>query len=478
MNENQELSLQDLLYVVLKGWRLLLSCVLILSVLFTGHAMLQNATLSFDEAEIKAKIEALAKDEDAELLNLKKKLEDDQKTLNSAKAALQNSILLNLDPEAKPVAKMTIAIELTETNRDFQEEALLIDNLVRHYTKTQNTEELAAAVNHYGGYSISQGNILELTQITIDEDDPSLLLLTAAYKDEETARGIAYAIFQYFEKEVRLLTQTVARHALTLEDLTTQTESDASIAQQRQKQLDQIADLEAKVADDEAAIDELAEARLEEENRAKLPLRLAIGIVLGLMIAIGWIFADAMLHGRIRDADDVRRRIDIPIIGTMILSDAMQGEKKKGAAIDAWLDRLFGKDEPLLSPQESQLYTAASLGNRVIAASRDNPQKEVDRVLCTGSEDPEPFIEVLNKTIKNHPNNTKESFLFAFDLKSGPDPRHFPQTLLQLGESDAVVLVEQERQSRFRDLEAILEQLSGMGKPVLGLILVKKQPDG
>lgn len=153
--------------------------------------------------------------------------------------------------------------------------------------------------------------------------------------------------------------------------------------------------------------------------------------------------------------------------------------------VDAWIDRLFGIDQQIQTPEESLRYIYASLLSfaasrpgmcnntgvvETTAADSNNGRTQPENILCLSffsQEEMNYTVAQINELIKNDGNQA------SLELQAGGNLLTSADTMKKLSTCSAVVIFETKNAARISTIRKGLEVLYRMKKPVLGMVLME-----
>lgn len=468
LNQETEISITDLFYHILRGWRLILICCLIICLLCVTQGAAKNRTLSFSDSEVEAHIAEMA-ETNAQIKDLQSRIENNQNSLSAEKNDVENSVLLNINPKAKGVANMTLFISLSdEAELSSEERDVLLSSLIRNYTKAARSDELLNFVNSYTGMDFTKEFLLELIGVSAGAGKQTMVI-SACHHSPKQALEIVYAIQAYYREICSARLQKIHKHTLAVQKTKLETVADETITTLRQKREAHITSLEESIKANRQELYDLALNDLMQKERVNLTQRGVIGLILGVLAGAGWMVADQILHGRVRSASDLITRTNLPVVATVYSNPTQNSRPKRAFSfIDEWIDRLFRRvPQKEVSPETSLAYAAASLHNMVMAENKDQNKYQIACASTVGTEQLQDFYTRMADCL-SQPEWQKPEI----KLKPLSNLWVSPQDMICLGRSDAVVLVEKTGLSHFSDIERMVGLLNQIKKSIIGVILL------
>ncbi|MGI6298237.1 MAG: hypothetical protein ACOX1T_03385 [Saccharofermentanales bacterium] len=315
MEESRELSISELLYIIVKKWRWILALMVVFAVGMTGLALFSNARLSITETEIATRQEALAKTNE-DIKSLTAQITNNQKTLDTRKASLKQSIFLNINPEAQGTSEALVRINLVPDNTGTaQEKQLVLTSLGINYQQATTSDSFAAFINKSLNTSYTKPALNEV--ITVGTNESGELSIKAVHDNPEGASSMVLAVIEYLESYAQSNMQMLQPHALELVNKNETVVANPAIASQRKAADDAIINLEGEIANAENEIKSIVVADLEAGKIKSVPQYAILGIFLGIFFGAVLAFLPMVLNNRIRDERDVENRLGVYLIGTV-----------------------------------------------------------------------------------------------------------------------------------------------------------------
>lgn len=315
MEESRELSISELLYIIIKKWRWILSLMIIFAIGMTGLALLSNARLSITETEIATRQEALAKTNE-DIKSLTAQITNNQKILETHKNSLKQSIFLNIDPEAQGTSEALVRINLVPDNTgSLQEKRLVLTSLGVNYQQATTSDSFVAFINKNLNTSYTKAALNEV--IIVGANESGELSIKAVHDNPEGASSMVLAVIEYLESYAQSNMQMLQPHALELITKNETVVANPAIASQRKAADDAIIKLEGEIANAENEIKSIVVADLEAGKLKSVPQYAILGIFLGIFFGAVLAFLPMVLNNRIRDERDVENRLGLYLIGTV-----------------------------------------------------------------------------------------------------------------------------------------------------------------
>jgi len=182
-----------------------------------------------------------------------------------------------------------------------------------------------------------------------------------------------------------------------------------------------------------------------------------IGMILGAVLAIVYIFLMYLMTGKLRTAGETEKLYGTRLLGTI---EETKKKKKAFAAVDTLIWRLEHCRDKKLSVEERIELAVASI---YIQCKKYNAQQ----VYVSGSKVAEIAPEVLQKL---------KEMLERKDivLVAGSDVTGDAEALVKAAETGSVILLEKERKSAYKDILKTVQACAVNHIQVLGMIVVEQ----
>lgn len=527
--EEAEIDLIDLLRHLLLKWRSVLVCMLVGMILVGIYGYYKKVPMVIDE-----KGEVVSPVDDKSLASLGSKLNTYEK--NEAVLAVETylgyekayadrqsfgekSITMKYDAFHVPNCVTTYKI-FDFTNENVPDESTLtnVDNIVTLYKNAMYDQSVIADIKKANNWEYDDGFVRELYSVSKTGLDIMTVLANAPTKEE------CEAIMDILDKKITSMKAAVQSqyvHQMWKVDSTYFETYSSGILDQQKAQNDNLINIEkamqmvpsAMTADQKAyyavllnevktemAEGEAADARAiakqgaldeanlpetpadtstasaassasdkateSEQNVVMVPTKsisakyILIGAIAGIFLAFCFYGVLYVLSPKLRTKGDMQDMFRLSVLGE--IKDDNRYNKPL-SDVDRFIDSFFEKKEGRLSSSEQmELITSAiCLGLK---------KAEAKSVYITGAgagKKSEAFRGTLISEIEKNSVNDK-----SFTTTSGQSPLISPDSLKNLSDSDAVVLVEEIGSSRYDDIAKTLEVCSKFGVKVLGTVVI------
>ena len=448
----QEIDLKDLIFYILKRWRSVLFIAVVLAVLIGGSKIWPGA-LKYQNKQYLAELQETY---DTDLKNYRVTKEGYERNIETLTQNIdyeekyeKNSVLFQLDPYNKWVAKMDLFLEINEENGviTMVDPA---DSLVKAYSSILRSESSLKEASKEN--AIETRYLREL--INIEENiDGNMITVSVTYKDGEGAQKILGNILEGVNARQSELKSSLGTHSVILMNGETSMVADQELADSQNERVNSLSEMQTRLEEAQRSLDELEEPQAPTGLSFKGVLKSAVkygvlGAILGgFMTAFVWCVI-YVINPRLHSAEEFKNRFGVKILGAF----SQEGKEKKNLGIDTWLEKLEGRVS----------FSREDVLKRIIANISIYMEKE-RTVLLTGTAEPD-----LLRSIETE---IKDSFPeVSFEVRA--DMNRNPETLTALPTADGVILVEKCGVSKYKDIENELETIHNLNKKIIGCIIL------
>ena len=436
----QEIDLKDLLFAVLRQWRLLALATAALAVLLGGFKLLTGLWDACNPSDARSRREAYQQEleaYDGKMAVYENDLKNLTADVEKQEAYLKDSILMNLDPNTVWEAK---TVQLIENGR--------ADMVLQSYLQSLTGAEFLSSVAKNAGIELRY--LQELTEITVNG---GMLTFRVRYGTEDGARKIlddltggintfrSQIVASFGEFDIHEMSRSVA--AIT----------DQSVADAQRSQTDLLTQLKEnlRVKNEEMKAVEAPEAPASSIVSAikGCVKYVVLGGVLGCFMAVFFLCVMFLMSDSLYSAKQLRTMYGVKILGILPAP-----ENGTVCQIDRWLMRL---EKRVSGPAETEYgLIAANLLNCAAGGVRS--------LLITGTADGASLKEAalrLQKLLPELQISVSDNMLLT------------PDTLRLLSSCDGVALVETCDMSSYEDIRLEMDQVRDFHKVLAGFIVIE-----
>ncbi len=344
--EEEEISLVELMVQLLSGWKKILLLALLFALLLGGYRGakgLQERSAQGGTAEAEEKYQTELAAYESQKTMLEGQIADVSESIRQNNDYRESSVLMQLDPHNYAGASIVYYIDAGYTvdpNTTVQTTDPTA-SLVRAYeTGLQQADFYQYMADALSG-SLTAADLQELVTVQA-EVDTAILGINAAAESLSQAETIEQAVQQYVEALQSEISGKVADHELQLLSSSSSSafsyrmqdaaeaaeEANAvtlkvpvnSVAEKQQAFEDSQTQLNQRLTDLQKQESSLeapeAEGSGQGMKRAVLKFVL-IGLVLGAFLGCGWITLDMLLGDRFCDEEELQQRYGLPLLGSL-----------------------------------------------------------------------------------------------------------------------------------------------------------------
>ncbi len=482
-----EINLLDLLHYILRRWRSVLVCAVLLCVLLGGFKVVKGIStlgstdLKEDQKTYESQMEGytLSKEQ------LENQIKELTQSIQNKADYYKHSVLMKLDPKTAYRGTLTFVVAdageapAAEANKDLN---LAIDrklnSVLGSYAALIQNGTILQDVQNESSAKLDQKYLAELMYTQIDYQS-KLLHITVLGEDEPQVQSISEAIVQGLQTASVQMNASVAAHRLELlssyvgndaetsipigmipEDgaITSGASYQTSIEALQKSYTDAITDMQNQLLDCNNQLSELEEPTAPEGNTRTSVMKEGvkygvIGFIVGAIL-MGFAYALQYLAcGKLMNSEELTDRY-----GILLLGDYYAPMHAQPNRIDRWIDRLHGITEKKQSLESVYALSASNMKAQVSAEK--NP-----KLLLLGNAKTQDFEAAANAL-------TEKLSTSGIDLIVAGNINESASAIEKLQEAEQVVLIEQRGASRQQAIEKELRILRKLGKKIVGAIVL------
>ncbi len=478
-----ELSIKEFAVNILRKWPIVLAFVLVFAVLLgvlgegPHHQQVQNKqteyTAALEEYETAiTKYENAMKDYmkavETQKIDFEKALEEYnnapklnaiklselKKERDAVKSFLENSFLMNIDPDNKQVA--TISIQMSGDAGNSLNSTTTRQISERYFTLAEDAP-IKLLFNSFSQNEYDEKYLREMYKVSKGTFD---IIRIAVFGNKDIdADKCVQAVYDYLLSKQEAVTEgSGIKHSISILSRSDSREIDASLKTLQVKQRQQLNTLESEIEILEAIVlkKPVEPEALQPPTKPEPPeapinsvynffSQALYGIAIGIVISVIVLSLFYVLRLPVQLPEQIQRQLAIRYHG---------GIKKRGKVLNPGT-KLAGSLR-LLDEGKAVGLIAANI-NEVLGAHR--------KILVTGSA-PEGAVKAFIKSIEKALNRDGVSFDYAKDVNADAE------AVSMLSNADAVLLVERLNHSKLRKVNYTKERIEMSGKEILGYVLV------
>lgn len=450
-----EIDLKDLMFAVLRKWRLVILIAVIFAFLIGGYKCTKEIMNHRNEEYVTE----LKEQYDSELDQYEKAKNEYEWNLEKLTASIdfqekyrESSILMKVDPyyEATAMADIFVEVPTPQVNGIAVTSVDPADGIVKAYASGLEQGKALQSLAKKMGIDLMYLN--ELVKVTSDYDG-NMLSISVTYSDEEGAEEILDGLLDRIESLCIEIQTNLRPHTITIMNRYIGTVVDQSLVDYQKKKLTDLTEMKKNLDDAEKALKELEEpsqpVTLSKRSMLKEGIKYgAFGGFLGAFLVAFSVCIAFVVSDKLNADGDLKSRFHLKFLGSF----TEKKDKKSVSGIDAWLDRLEGKE-----------YTSDDAVYDILAANLYNLADKGTSILFTGTIREKTLSDLVMKL---------QSRLPELQLGFASDMTRNASTLRRIPEFDEIILVEIRKKSRYREIEKEIDMVSNMRREFMGYIVL------
>lgn len=482
-----EINLLDLLYYILRRWRSVLVCAVLLCVLLGGFKVVKgigtlgSADLKEDQKNYESQLEGYTISKE----HLENQIQALTQSIQNKEDYYDHSVLMKLDPKTAYRGTVTFVVAdagetpAAEINQDLNLAInRKLNSVLGSYAALVQNGTILRDVQNTLQSEPDQKYLAELMYTQMDYQS-KLLRITVLGEDKQQVQSISDAIVQGLQNASEQMNASVAAHRLELvssyvgndaetsipigmipEDgaITSDASYQTSIEELQKSYTNAITDMQDQLLECNNQLSELKEPTAPEANTRASVMKEGvkygvIGFIVGALF-VGFAYALQYLAcGKLMNSDELNDRY-----GILLLGDYYAPMHAQPNRIDRWIDRMHGITEKKQSLESVYALSASNMKAQVSAEK--NP-----KLLLLGNAKTQDFEAAANAL-------TEKLATSGIDLIVAGNINESASAIEKLQEAELVVLIEQRGASRQQAIEKELLTLRKLGKKIVGAIVL------
>lgn len=394
----QSIRAKDILYLLLRSWKLLLLFALSAALLVSGLLVLrkslsvgQDQKVELTDAEVEAIVLGLYSD-DPRVISLEKERVELEDWVISLEERLESSLYLAIDEQAQPLIQLRVEVdpeEPREEDLDTWEQRHY--QLMIAFSKISKSDPFFKYLNKVMDISIPPAQLSNLLDCQLDDDLILHCTLTAPQAD--TVHLMAEAAKDYFQKEIRETISVPYLYDIRLFADPLKVVANPAIGEEKER-------LSAQLVSDRQGLEEiveeidlylsqaLEEARmakeeeLEAEKEATPSLTRSMikylfpAMVLGALLATLLVLYRATSQGLVFSAEEMSLKLGLFYLGSLYPTPKKSQQTSKGKDLGARMENRIYRDRGLegMTVEDQMAYLAFAV--KSIWTSQSDPALE------------------------------------------------------------------------------------------------------
>lgn len=482
-SEERQINIGDLFWKLIYSWRFIIGWAIVLAVCLGGlkyvkdvratKAMSQEEVISLEEKEEELSEEEKKALEDARIL---------QACIEEKQAYQSNSILMGINPYAKPVVTLQYYVDtnyIVNYTQDMEQDYAI--ELVSAYTSYVENKGLLNNVSDtlqwkmediYLGELISAGGRISIDGDVSDTMNGSgntfVVYLTG--ENEKQLEELAGAVKKAIEDYKPILEEKIGTHELVLVSGLASTVVDSTLVNMQTVLSDSITTLQTRLdtmiatfsTDQKQIFEGESDAEGAVETNEKVVVGasvsvkyIVLGAFAGAFLACVWIALRYILGNKLKNTAEMEELYGLRIFGEL---EQKEGKKKRFlAVIDRGIDKLCKKEVWTLEEQKKLILT-----NLTVSCKKEGITKLFVTTSLHLTEMEKQLLESVTKELKN----------VGIEVVFGENILRNAKSFEQMSEVGTVILVEKVGHTSYSNLEKELTLCTQQKAVVFGVISV------
>ena len=485
--DESEISLRDLLYHILRQWRVILAAVVLFCILLGGFKLIKGFS-ELKSGDVSENYKAYESELEEYTIN-KNRLQDQIKVLTQSiqdKGEYHDhSVLMNLNPDAAYRSTLTYIVNATKDDTLVEKDKSLhtvinrrMNSVLGAYASLIQNGTILSKVGETKGLNLNQKQLAELVYVQTDYQ-AKLLHITIVGKTEKQVQGIMDAVQDEMQNaglhiaspasyyQLELVSSYIGEDAGSLIPIGTVPEdgtsgNDAvyqtSIDILQKEYVQAVADMQEQLLTCNDQLKELEEpvapAGISKSSIIKDSIKYAfLGAVVGAFLMTLFYAMQYIFSGRLMTCDYLNDNY-----GLMVLADYHAPIRNRLNSVDKLITRMNG-----ITEERQSLKCVYALGAANISAQMK--KSNASKILLAGNVDTSAFDDAATAL--------KEKLqVTGVEVVSAGNINENVAAVQKLQDADEVVLIEQLGGSRLQDIKKELQMLRKLEKDILGVIVL------
>ena len=443
-----ELSMKELLIVILRKWWIILICSALVASAF-GIKTYVDRYANSDELNRRYQVNMDAYDQE-----IRAKEDTVQYLLNKRAAGEvynNNSILMQIDPFNVNAAHITIIVNAQRQEGEIGNVSLdsINSTIVGVYSSFVEGAPLVKLLSGIVSNVYPESYLKEL--ITIEDTDnakKNLLTLTAIGNEAIDPVDILSALFSYLEEQQENVAKYTTPHQLVSLGVSASIESDTELAKTQSDKRKSLADDSISIKTLEEELDKLRGSKPSAPSLIRGSIRsAAIALLISVIIIAFIIIVDYIVHIRIQTDEQIQSQLGIRYL--------TGGLYKKGKLFGRWGDKLSGM-ERLASEKDIKALVYANIKEAACG--------KFDLVLVTGTV-AQGVVDDLASELTQLCGEKRTQLVALRDVANNAS------AIETLEKTQAVIFVERIGESKLKKVYRGIERVRQSDKDIIGYTL-------
>jgi capsular polysaccharide biosynthesis protein len=466
-NYVREITLKELFFIVMHGWRNIIATALIFGIIFGSYKSLTGFRTLKDEATLKNlenSYQTSLSTYETNKTSLEKEIDNIKTSLDRQQEYNDKSILMQINPFNKQKASISFYVD---TNYKIMPNLIyqntdITNMVIRSYLSIAQDGELFNYILNHLSYDIERRYLKEIVTVTEDYDN-HMIFVEVVHSDNELCKEIYSLVRECFEQAKDSINEIVGEHTLSVVAESSQAVVDFNLEQIQKTNLQTVTDLENALVEKQKSLEILKAPIKTTINNTTIIKSIIKFIILGGIIGI--FFAMVLLtfifimSDKLTSGNEIRNRFKLKLLGVINYNN----KKRIFNFIDKWLNSLEGVSNNNLNKEEALKLICANL-----KASINNENEKLKsnyNIVMTGTIKKEE-IEKLTKDI--YSNLAKD----GYQIHCGENLCYSAETTEKIATCDAVIIIEKVGQSTYTEIVKMLANINDLEQKVIGSIII------
>ena len=463
----REISLSDLFWSILLGWRKIICFGILFAVLLCGMRYFLDvrsyrASQNIDAEAMEDDLKKEEKEQLSDAVSLQERIDNYEKYQ-------EKSAIMQIDPYAKPVLELQYHVQsdyiinyTKDSERDYTPE------LISMYSNYISGGEMAQKVIDEASLSVSREDFVELVSVSGSRaEDSGSIFFTISYADEAKLGEIGDVVKALLEQKSAEF-QKVGSHKLQLINESQSVVVDNALAEKKNTVSNNVSTLETQLKNLKANLTaqqktlfdiEVSEMRGEELEEVDEPgislMYIILGGMAGVFLVCFFIACKMIFASKLQSSEEIRNLYGMRLLGEI---EPLEQKKRFLSVIDNLILNLRNRGKKKIAPEQQIKLISAS----VALSCR---QQGIDSIYMTGSEYDKVdkgIVDRLKKELSGQKIRVQDGSNMLCDASS-----------LQAGvENGHIVLVEQKGLSTYEGIYAERDLVKEYKGEILGVVVL------
>ncbi len=456
--KDREINIVVIIWQIIFAWRQLIVWGIVFAILFSGLKYVKDKRDRGDIAEILKEYSAEDKRELSEEASLVQDVKKQRQEIQEYEEYIDNSLLLKINPYKKRVLELQYFVRYNGEQLHSEEfcVAELAQLYVEYITSTEGLQKIIDSLE----LNINSKELAEV--ITVDGSDSSFRL-QILYPDKDIQDDITKSCKQLLKDEMAIL-QEAGSHTLILAKEYENEFVDIDLKQQQTTIKDMLETMKRELSRDEAELSDLQRIVLSEleqkENGGEFitsqeiqinKLFIVLGFLIGDFLVCMWIGMKYLFAIQIQPDTNIEEMFQIPLLGKV--------EKVRANTLGNKIDKiLYGIQK------KNELFWDE---NKMVVKQIMNMCSDlnINRVCLAGS----CYKKLDRKQLQIFKNKLEEE---GIEIQEEVD---LINAIIKQDDKEAlgaIVLIEKEQKSFFRNIYKLMRCAEKFEVPILGMVLL------